>query len=148
MENNDRVKDEEEWSFTSSLTSALSFLSRVLFNSDILHIVRPFIYVFLVMKYGKKSWTPIKVSFAMDVSIIFLVFLKLIGATKLRTIERRDLTWRNSMSLLKYLLRDPIFETFTLPLLQKIFKVLRLPDTLFGLLLSVLNYYRYYIYIA
>ena len=84
----------------------------------------------------------------MDLLIIFLVFLKLIGAQKLRTIERRDLTKRNYLSLLKYLLRDPIFESFTLKVLQKMFKVLRIPDALFGLVLSVLNYYRYYIYIA
>jgi hypothetical protein len=50
----------------------------------------------------------------MDLLIIFLVFLKLIGAEKLRSIERRDLTRRNIMSLLKYLIKDPIYERFTL----------------------------------
>lgn len=66
------------------------------------------------MKHGKKSWIPIQVSLAMDLLIIFLVFLKLIGAEKLRSIERRDLTRRNIMSLLKYLIKDPIYERFTL----------------------------------
>jgi len=87
---------------------------RLIFNSDILHIIRPVIYVYLVMKHGKKSWIPIKVSLAIDIVIIFLVFLKLIGSQKLRSIERRDLTRRNITSLLKYLLRDPIFESFTI----------------------------------
>ena len=121
---------------------------KLVFNSDILHIIRPVIYLYLVMKHGKKSWIPVKVSFAIDLVIIFLVFLKLIGSEKLRSIERRDLTRRNIYSLLKYLLRDPIYETFTLKVLQKLFSILRLPDTLFGLLMSILNYYRYYVYIA
>jgi hypothetical protein len=100
------------------------------------------------MKHGKKSWVPIQVSLAMDLLIIFLVFLKLIGAQKLRTIERRDLTRRNIMSLVKYLIRDPIYETFTLRVLQRIFGFLRIPNALFGIVLSILNYYRYYTYIA
>lgn len=130
------------------LKSILNVFGRILFNSDILHIIRPFVYIFLVMKHGKKSWVPIQVSLAMDLLIIFLVFLKLIGAQKLRTIERRDLTRRNIMSLVKYLIRDPIYETFTLRVLQRIFGFLRIPNALFGIVLSILNYYRYYTYIA
>ena len=117
-------------------------------NSDVLNILRPMVYVFLVMKHGKNSWVPIQVSLAMDAFIIFLVFMKLMGSQKLRSIERRDLTRRNVASLLKYLLRDPIYEKFTLRVLHKIFKLFRIPEALFGVLLSVLNYYRYYIYIA
>lgn len=123
------------------------FLS-LIFNSDILHILRPVVYVYLVMLHGKKSWIPIKVSLAIDLLVILLVFFKLIGAEKLRSIERRDLTRRNIISLLKYLIRDPIFETFTLKVINKIFRVCRIPESLFGILLSVLNYYRYYTYIA
>lgn len=151
----DQIQKENAGSFTENLKDILSILKRfvsrvlgILFNSDILHIIRPFIYVFLVMKHGKTSWVPIQISLALDLLIIFLVFLKLIGAQKLRTIERRDLTRRNIISLLKYFLRDPLFETFTLKVLHKIFSVLRIPEALFGILLSVLNYYRYYIYIA
>ena len=123
-------------------------LNGIVFNSEILHILRPFVYVFLVMQHGKKSWVPVQVSLAIDILIIFLVFLKLIGAQKLRTIERRDLQWRCFSSIAKYLLRDPIFDNFTMPLLTNLFRVLRLPQALFGLLLSIINYYRYYIYIS
>lgn len=130
------------------LNRLLKTIAGIAFNSDILHIIRPFVYIFLVMKHGKKSWIPIQISLAMDLLIIFLVFLKLIGAQKLRTIERRDLTRRNIISLLKYLIRDPIYENFTLKVLQKIFGFLRIPNALFGILLSILNYYRYYTYIA
>ena len=110
--------------------------------------MRPFVYIYFVMKYGRKSWLPLQVSLAMDVMIIFLVFLKLIGAQKLRTIERRDLKKRNLISMLKYFLRDPVFENYTLKVLRKVFEILKIPKFIFGILLSVLNYYRYYIYIA
>ena len=99
------------------LQKLIKGVGSIIFNSDILHIIRPFVYIFLVMKHGKKSWVPIQVSLAMDLLIIFLVFLKLIGAQKLRTIERRDLTRRNIVSLLKYFIRDPIYENFTLKVL-------------------------------
>eukprot|EP00919_Chromeraceae_sp_WS-2016_P079639 GHVR01188431.1.p1 GENE.GHVR01188431.1~~GHVR01188431.1.p1 ORF type:complete len:101 (+),score=4.88 GHVR01188431.1:59-361(+) len=29
-----------------------------MFDSEILHIIRPFVYVFLVMKNGRQSWLP------------------------------------------------------------------------------------------
>ena len=105
----DQIKDS-----MGLLARLLKNFFKIVFNSDILHIIRPVVYIYLVWKYGKKSWVPIQVSLFMDLLVIFLVFLKLIGATKLRTIERRDLTRRNGISLLKYLLRDPIFENFTL----------------------------------
>jgi peroxin-16 len=125
-----------------------NLLSGVVFNSEILHIIRPFVYVLLTVQYGKRSWVPFQISLAIDFLTIFLVFLKLVGAQKLRTIEKRDLYWRCICSLMKYLLRDPLFEVFTIKLLQRIFQMLRLPTAMFGLLLSILNYYRYYIYIA
>lgn len=120
----------------------------VLLDSEILHIIRPFVYVYLIMKHGKKSWVPLQVSLAMDALTIFLVGLKLFGAEKLRNIERRDLVRRSIWSLVKYLIRDPIYESFTLKVIQRVFGILRIPESLYGIVLSILNYYRYYTYIA
>ena len=112
----------------NKVMQALALLKRligkilgIVFNSDVLHIIRPLVYVCLVMKHGKKSWEPIKVSFAIDLLIILLVMLRLLGSEKLRHIERRDLTWRNIMALAKYLVRDPIFENYTLPAIHRVF---------------------------
>ena len=117
-------------------------------DSEILHIIRPFVYVFLVMRHGRGSWVPFNVSLGIDLLIIFLVFLKLVGMQKLRTIEKRDLSRRSMWSLLKYLIRDPVYEAFTLPLIRRLFAMLWIPEALFGIVLSILNYYRYYTYIA
>lgn len=120
----------------------------IVFNSDVLHIVRPLVYVCLVMRHGKRSWIPIQVSLAIDLFIICLVAIRLLGSEKLRHIERRDLAWRNYMALAKYLIRDPIFENYTLVAIQRVFRFLRIPNFLYGIVLSILNYYRYYTYIA
>ena len=117
-------------------------------DSEILHIIRPFVYVFLIMRHGKNSWVPFQVSLALDLLMVGLTFLKLMGRQKLRTIEKRDLNRRCWWSLVKYLIRDPVYESFTLPFIRKVFSMLRIPDALYGIVLSILNYYRYYTYIA
>lgn len=134
--------------FLSLVRKIFSRVFGVLLDSEILHIIRPFVYVYLIMKHGKKSWVPLQVSLAMDALTIFLVGLKLFGAEKLRNIERRDLVRRSIWSLVKYLIRDPIYESFTLKVIQRVFGILRIPESLYGIVLSILNYYRYYTYIA
>lgn len=65
--------------FLTLLKFVLKKVFRIALDSDILHIVRPFIFVYLVMKHGRKSWLPLQVSFTMDLLIILLLTLKLIG---------------------------------------------------------------------
>ena len=48
---------------------------------DIINIFRPFIYVYLVMKHGRKSYTPIRISFILDVISILITFSRLIQAS-------------------------------------------------------------------
>lgn len=50
--------------------------------------------------------------------------------------------------VLKYLLREPIFSQYTMPALKKVTGLLHLPQVLVDLISSVLDYYRYYSYIA
>mmetsp|Transcript_27315 Transcript_27315/g.41537 ORF Transcript_27315/g.41537 Transcript_27315/m.41537 type:complete len:101 (+) Transcript_27315:850-1152(+) len=100
------------------------------------------------MKDGKQAWRPIYVSLAFDILIGILTELKLYRSKKLRSIERRDLAGRLKSNFMKYLLRDPIFEKFTLPFLSKVFNYFWLTRIIFSLALNVINYYRYYTYIA
>ena len=117
-------------------------------NNDIIYIFRPAIYIFLVMKHGKKSWVPIYLTLAIDTFIAFLTFLKLIGAQKLKTIERNDIRRKYLLSLLKYFLRDPIFDTFTVRLIKRIFKLFKIPVALYEIIYNILSWWRYYSYIA
>lgn len=121
-----------------------------------------------MMKYDKKSYTPVKVAAVMDALSILVSFYRLskansslssksqgppsmVGSSpsfRLRSIEKRELHKRIRFMLLKYLIRDPIYEQFTKKILEKIFLTLKMPPKLLGLLFSLLNYFRYYTYTA
>ena len=48
---------------------------------DIINIFRPFIFVYLVMKHGRKSYQPIKISLMLDLISILISFSRLIQAS-------------------------------------------------------------------
>ena len=134
--------------FFELLKLFLSKIVNVVLNNDILYIFRPAIYIYLVMKHGKKSWVPIYLTLALDTFIAFLTFLKLIGAQKLKTIERNDIKRKFMLSMLKYLLRDPIFEKFTVKIIRRLFKMMKIPMQLYEIVYNILSCWRYYSYIA
>ena len=51
-------------------------------------------------------------------------------------------------ALIKYLIRDPIFEDYTQPIALKVFTTLRISPRIFGVILGIISYFRYYAYIA
>ena len=145
-------------------------LGRLLLSSkfcidEIINIVRPVVYLWSILKFGRKSFKPLKISFALDLVQIFFSLLriwrsnkekkKLIDADKtlhkrpsqrpllhrvgplsqehpeleisqaklpkhkahyvLRNIEISKIIERIYMALLKYLIRGPIYNTYTQP---------------------------------
>ena len=66
----------------------------------------------------------------------------------MRQVEKKELVRRIWELIIKYLIREPIFENYTKVFLAKLFTILKISPRIFGLLLSVLNYFRYYAYIA
>ena len=87
------------------------------------------------MRHGKKSWLPIQVSLAIDLFSICLVLTKLLGKAKVEKIVRRDMKMRMYMAMAKYLLRDPIYEGYTEPLLKRVLSLLRIPSFIQELIL-------------
>ena len=64
------------------ISKAASYLFNHRYHmDDIIQIVRPFVYVYAVMKYGHKSFTPLKISFALDVISILISVSRLIQAS-------------------------------------------------------------------
>lgn len=121
---------------------------------DVLYILRPFIYVYCVMKLGKKSYTPIKVALVLDILSIVVSTIRLNRSSntvdkkqRLRSVEKKEIMRRIWETLLKYLVRDPIFDTYTKVFLERIFVALRITKLL-PILMSIVNYFRYYSYIA
>ena len=67
----------------------------------------------------------------------------------LRNVEVQELTRRCYLSLLKYLIRDPIFSVYTKPVIVKILTKMRfVPATVIAYLFALINYWRYYTYIS
>ena len=126
---------------------------------DIIAIIRPFLYVYAIVRCGTKSYTPIKLSLLLDVVSTLVSISRLVQSAeakgqpsgdqrKLRQVERRHLMRRIWTSLLVYLIRDPIFQDYTQPAALKVFTALRISPRILGLLLAIVSYYRYYAYIA
>jgi hypothetical protein len=65
---------------------------------------------------------------------------------KLKQVEKKEIVMRIRELLLKYLLRDPIFERFTKVFLEKLF--MKISPRFFGILMSIISYFKYYSYIA
>ena len=67
---------------------------------------------------------------------------------KLKNLERRYMVRRVWLAVLKYAMRDPLFERYTKPYIEKVFQILRVNPTIRAIILSIMNYFRYYTYIA
>lgn len=92
-------------------------------------MVRPLIYVFQVYKHGRMSYEPLKICVLIDVIAISLSLKRLSEGTKigpdgkkrkLKSVEKQEILRRIRTSLLKYLLRDPIFTVFTKKLIERV----------------------------
>ena len=140
-----------------------SQVSQTVFNNrlnldELLYIIRPVVYVYLVYKHGRMSYYPIKVCLVLDLIAISISFRRLsakeasVGSDgrkhRLKSVERRELARRIRDTILKYFLRDPIFEVFTKKILEKIFSTLRLSPSILDVVLNLVNYFRDYASIA
>ncbi len=127
---------------------------------ELVHIVRPVIYVWCVMKFGRKSYIPIKISFALDVIHILISAVRLVRSNQyenknskkshfiLSVVEKNEIMKRIRASILKYIVRDPIFTDYFKFYLEKVCRLVRVPEAIVTYLLAYINYYRFYSYIA
>lgn len=131
---------------------------------EVIAIVRPVVYVWAVMKYGRKSYTPIKLSAVLDILQIVIGVTRLfrsrqqehkqgqIHAKKqhlvLNDTEKTQIKKRIQTSITKYLVRDPIWSQHIVTRLEKYCRMIRIPQFLVASFISIVNYQRIYCYIA
>lgn len=133
---------------------------------EVINIVRPVVYVWSIIKFGRKSYRPLKISFFLDLVQIIIGVMRLVRSSGYESKNRvKNLTARKShfilspteknqifkriqMSLLKYLIREPLFSTFVSPQIRSILGKLYVPEPLVGYLLAYINYHRYFSFIA
>jgi len=133
---------------------------------EVINIVRPVVYVWSIIKYGRKSYRPLKISFALDLVQIVMGMMRLVRSSEyenknrvknlparkshfiLSLTEKNQIFKRFQMSLLKYLIREPLFSNFVRPQINRVLGKLYVPEPLIGYLLAYINYHRYFSFIA
>ncbi|ORZ38779.1 peroxisome membrane protein [Catenaria anguillulae PL171] len=86
---------------------------------EILFILRPVIYVYLMRKHGRKAWLPLAVSFVVEL-VAYLLVTKVNGrgampgtaAHKVTRLEKDEYS-RRAYLFLYYLLRGPVYDGLT-----------------------------------
>ena len=135
--------------FTSYLSKKFKYF-RKLINSrkfkiiEIILILRPFLYMYALLKYGNKSYKSFLLSLAIEVFGIFIGTMKM---SNCRTdTEREELAgrWRG---LLKYLLKEPFYSQYTVRIVYTLLCRI-INDRKIGFVLSILTYFKYYSYIV
>ncbi|KAL8142187.1 hypothetical protein V2J09_015219 [Rumex salicifolius] len=132
-----------------------SILSDKGLSGEILSILRPFIYVLFIRKYGRRSWTPWIASLAVD--MVGMGFMKHITRSKQSSVKQihlssteKDELKRRKVLWALYVMRDPFFCNYTRKRLESTQKVLEnvpvvgmLTERLFELIYGAQNRYGY-----
>jgi hypothetical protein len=109
--------------------------------------------MWLLIKFGVKSYKPIWISLLFDLAqlVIGLIRLKrsnLQQGLQLQLVEKNEIASRIRSSLLKYLVREPIFSRVVKPGLENVCGKLWIPSAFVSYFIAYINYYRYYSFIA
>ena len=130
-------------------TKKLKMIKKLLFSrklnlTEIALIIRPVLYIYLLLKHGKESFTPFLVSLGIELSVILYGIYRI---AKFKTdTEKEELQYRWK-GLFKYFLKEPCFSRYTVKYLYIILSRI-ISDGKIGYILSFLTYMKYYSYIA
>lgn len=137
--------------------------------------MRPVVYVFYVYKFRAisarvASRKAIKISLIIDLIQFAFSNIRIVMSNKaiealnleqgkpgksqvdqsliLSGQEQQALRTRTYLNFFKYLVREPIFTSYTKPAIQRALGMIWAPEIIQKLILMYINYYRYYSYIA
>ncbi len=121
---------------------------------EILYLIRPVIYISLLLIFKDNKIIPLIVNIVIDV----VIFLSRMDINKdnykkykinflTQKIHFLEMKFRNKNFFI-YIFREPIFSNITIPLLQKIFNILHLPNFITNFILNILDNFSAYSYIA
>ena len=128
---------------------------------EVIAILRPVVFVWLVLKRGKHSSLPLKVCLWLDIVSAVIGMLRIRRSNEqeqretqtkqhliLSSDEKQQIKQRIRTSFLKYLIRDPIFTSKVMPFASSVLTKLRVPPLMIGYFASYVNYFRFYAYIS
>ena len=121
---------------------------------EILYLIRPVIYITLLIIFKDNKIIPLIINIIMDIVIYFSrmeINKENYKNFKLNFLTQKihflEMKFRNKNFFI-YIFREPIFSSITIPLLQKIFNILHLPNFITNFILNILDNFSAYSYIA
>jgi len=114
------------------------FLQKKINLIEIIYLIRPLIYLGLMLVFKKKSMIPLIINFILDIMILKI-------NRHFEDFDQQKTYYFEYMyrfgRLIIYFLREPIYSIITKPFIRKIMKILRFPSFLCELLMALLSYY-------
>jgi len=78
---------------------------------EVINIVRPVVYVWSIIKYGRKSYRPLKISFALDLVQIIMGMMRLVRSSEYENKNQgKNLPTRKSHFILSPTEKNQIFK--------------------------------------
>jgi hypothetical protein len=119
------------------------FIKHKRFNSfEVVNILRPLLYLLAYWKFGRKSFKPIVLSLALELFVVYKGMKRIAVA---KECEQDEYKRRRNFFLLKYLLKEPVYSRFTVPLIRRVFGKF-LSASKVEMISSILQYFSYYHY--
>lgn len=105
---------------------------------ELLYILKPFIYLSLMICFDKKNFIPLLVNAVIDILILSIKrHEENFNQQKIYTYEYIFRMGRLGV----YFLREPIFSMITSPFIKKILKIIRVPNFIVDIIMNLLSYY-------
>ena len=121
---------------------------------EIIYLLRPVIYITLLIIFKDNKIIPLIVNIILDIIIYFSRleinkdnYKKFKLNFLLQKINYLEMKFRNK-HFFAYIFREPIFSYIIIPLTEKIFNILPIPNFIVRIIMNILDNYSSYTYIA
>ena len=130
------------------------YINKMNYVGEILYLLRPIIYLTLLTLFKGNKIIPLIINIILDIVIYFSRIeinrnnYKNYGFNFLiQKTHFLEMNYRNK-NFFVYIFREPIFSFIIIPLIQKIFKILHLPNFIIKTILNIMDNFSNYSYIA
>lgn len=132
----------------------IRYINKIYFVGEILYLIRPIIYLTLLSLFKDNKIIPLIINIVIDIVIYFSRIeinkdnFRNYGFNFLiQKIHYLEMRFRNN-NYFVYLFREPIFSFIVLPLIQKVFNILHIPNFIVRTVLDIMENFSRYSYIA
>ena len=132
----------------------IKYINKVHYVGEILYLLRPVIYLTLLAIFKDNKIIPLIINLVLDIVIYFSRIeinrnnFKNYGLNFLtQKIHYLEIKFRNK-NFFVYLFREPIFSFIIIPLINKIFNILHMPNFIVKIILDIMENFSNYTYIA